>query len=66
MRYVRIVFLALSAIRSWVRSRKFADQVQIPKEPVKVLRGLLHHVRKTSIVLQHEAAEIRVEKAKGK
>jgi hypothetical protein len=40
-------------------------EVDVPSEPVKVLRGILRHVKKTSVQLQHEAPELRAMKAKG-
>jgi transposase len=56
---------AVEAIRRWVQAQEALAQVEIPSEPVRALRGLLRHVQKTSVELQHEAAEIRASRARG-
>jgi hypothetical protein len=56
---------AAEAITSWVSTRQIAAQVAVPDEPVKAVRGLLRLVKKSSVELQHEAAQIRAEKANG-
>jgi len=56
---------AAEAIRSWIRTQEPVTQVEIPSEPVRILRGLLRHVRKSSVQLQHEAVQIRAGRAKG-
>ena len=56
---------AVEAIRSWISIHQISPQVVVPDEPVKALRGLLRHVKKSSVELQHEAARIRAEIAKG-
>jgi len=56
---------AAEAIRSWIRAQEVASEVKIPSEPVRALRGLLRHVRKSGVDLQHEEAEIRARKAMG-
>jgi hypothetical protein len=56
---------AVEAIRSWISTRQISPQVAVPDEPVKALRGLLRHVKKSSVELQHEASQIRAEIAKG-
>jgi hypothetical protein len=56
---------AAEAITSWISTRQITPQVAVPDDPVKALRGLLRHVKKSSVELQHEAAEIRAQKAKG-
>lgn len=56
---------AEDAIRSWIRSKEDMRQVEIPSEPVKALRGMLRNVKKSSLELQHEAAEVRADKARG-
>jgi predicted nucleic acid-binding protein len=52
---------ATAAILGWIRTREISGQVAVPDEPVKSLRGLLRHVKKSSVELQHEAAQIRAE-----
>jgi|GEM_PF-4413710 hypothetical protein len=39
-------------------------QVEIPSEPFKALRGVLRHSKKSGVKLQHEAAEIRADRAR--
>lgn len=56
---------AASAIRVWIREREAASRVDIPDEPVKAVRGLLHRVKKSGVELQHEAMRIRAANAKG-
>lgn len=57
---------AAEALRSWIRRQEAVSAaIEVPSEPVKALRGLLRHAAKSSVELQHEAAEIRAEKAKG-
>ena len=56
---------AEQAVRDWVRTREVSTHVQVPSEPVKVLRGLLRHVKKGSVQLQHKSVEIRFRKARG-
>lgn len=56
---------ATAAIMGWIRTREALAQVEIPDEPVKAVRGLLRHVKKNSVELQHDVAEIRAESAKG-
>jgi len=57
---------AAEAIGSWIRRQEVVSaQVEVPSEPVRALRGLLRHVAKGSVELQHEAAEIRAKSAKG-
>lgn len=56
---------AIEAIGGWVSIHQTSSQVAVPDEPVKALRGLLRHVKKSSVELQHEAAQIRAEIAKG-
>jgi hypothetical protein len=53
---------AEEAVRSWVRTREASTNVTVPNEPVKVVRGLLRHVGKSSVELQHESAKIRAKK----
>jgi hypothetical protein len=56
---------AAEAISSWISAHQVSSQVAIPDEPVRAARGLLRHVKKSSVELQHEAAEIKAQKAKG-
>ncbi|MEM2107298.1 MAG: hypothetical protein QXI59_00485 [Candidatus Bathyarchaeia archaeon] len=56
---------ATEAIRQWIQMQESTVQVEIPSEPVKALRGMLRHVKKGSVELQHEAAEIRANKTRG-
>jgi len=56
---------AAEALEPWVRAREGLAEVDVPSEPVKVVRGILSHVKKTSVQLQHEAPELRAMKAKG-
>ena len=57
---------AVEALRSWIRRQEVVSaQVEIPREPVKAVRGLLRHVAEGSVELQHQAAEMRARKAKG-
>ncbi|MBS7623058.1 hypothetical protein KEJ39_05210 [Candidatus Bathyarchaeota archaeon] len=57
---------AADAIRRWIRVQETMAGIEIPSEPVRVLRGLLSHVEKSSVELQHEAAEIRVDRARAR
>lgn len=50
---------AAEALEPWVRAREGLVEVDVPSEPVKVVRGILSHVKKTSVQLQHEAPELR-------
>ena len=34
-------------------------EVRIPEDPVKAIRGMLKHVKKSGVELQHEAQKIR-------
>jgi hypothetical protein len=56
---------AEEAVRNWVQTREARTRVDVPTEPVKVLRGLLSNVRKNSVQLQHDSARIRAKQAKG-
>jgi len=56
---------AEEAVGRWVRTREASTHVDVPREPVKVLRGLLRDVKKGSVQLQHESAKIRARKTRG-
>ncbi|RLE52555.1 MAG: hypothetical protein DRJ26_04595 [Candidatus Methanomethylicota archaeon] len=54
---------AEDAIRRWVLEHEsFMKEVVIPEDPVKAVRGMLKHVRKSGVELQHEARQIRAKK----
>ena len=55
---------AEQALRSWVQMREASASVEVPREPVKSLRGLLRDVKKGSVELQHESAGTRARKAR--
>jgi len=51
------------AIRRWLlENESMLKEVEIPEDPVNAMRGLLKHVKKSGVELQHEALEIRAEK----
>jgi hypothetical protein len=52
---------AAETIMTWISTRHMTPQVAVLEEPVKAARGLLHHVKKNDVELQHEAGE-RVQK----
>lgn len=54
---------AEDAIRRWVIEReKVLKEIRIPENPVKAIRGMLRHVKKSGVELQHEAQQIRAGK----
>jgi hypothetical protein len=54
---------AEEAIQRWTSEReKLAREIPPPEDPVKILRGMLRHVRGSSVELQHEARKIRAER----
>jgi len=56
---------AEEAIRRWTSEREtLAREFPTPEDPVRALRGMLRHVKKTSVELQHEARKIRAEKVR--
>jgi len=58
---------AEEAFLLWImRHESNLGEVNIPKDPVAAIRGLLHGVGKTSVELQHEARKIRAVKAVAK
>lgn len=56
---------AAEAIRNWVSERDEIQGFRIPDDPVKAIRGMLKHVKKTSVELQHEANRIRAKSVSG-
>jgi hypothetical protein len=52
---------AEEAIRSWVSDYEAQHEGLIEEDPVDNIRGLLDHVNKGSVELQHKAGEIRAE-----
>jgi len=55
---------AEEAIRRWLReNEKLLREMAIPENPVKAIRGMLRHVEKSGVELQHEASQLRSEHA---
>ena len=51
------------AVRRWILEHEsIIHDVKIPEDPVSAMRGLLKHVEKSGVELEHEAREIRAEK----
>jgi len=51
------------AIRRWLLEQESVlKEVKVPEDPVSTMRGLLKHVKKSGVELEHEAREIRAEK----
>ena len=56
---------AEEAIQRWTSEREtLSQEFPPPKDPVRTIRGMLKHIKKTSVELQHEAKKIRAERAK--
>jgi hypothetical protein len=54
---------AEDAIRRWVIEREeLLREVRIPEDPIKAIKGMLKHVKKSGVELQHEAQQIRAGK----
>ena len=54
---------AEEAIQRWTSEREtLMREFPPPKDPVKMLRGMLKHVEESSVELQHEARKIRAER----
>ena len=54
---------AEEAIRRWLLEHEMMiDEIEIPKGPVKAIRGMLKHVKKSGVELQHKARGIRARK----
>jgi len=57
---------AAEAIRKWTSEREeILGEFEVPEDPIGAIRGMLKHVKKTSVELQHEASKIRAERALG-
>lgn len=57
---------ATEAIRRWMTEREtISRDFPPPKDPVKSLRGMLKHLRVTSVQLQHQAKKMRVRRLLG-
>ena len=53
------------AMRRWLLEHEvMLAEIEIPEDPVKVIRGMLKHVKKSGVELQHEARSIRAMKTK--
>jgi len=53
------------AMRRWLLEHEIMlAEVKIPGDPVKAIRGMLKHVKKSGVELQHEARSIRVRKTR--
>ena len=51
------------AVRRWLLEHESVlQEVKIPEDPVSAMRGLLKHVERSGVELEHEAREIRAEK----
>ena len=56
---------AEEAIQRWTSEReKLLQEFPSPRKPVRTLRGMLKHVKESSVELQHEARKIRAEKVR--
>ncbi len=56
---------AEDAIKKWLLEYEVVlKEVEVPEDPVKAIRGMLKHVRKSGVELQHEARRIRVKKTR--
>lgn len=53
------------AMRRWLLEHEvMLAEIEIPEDPVKAIRGMLKHVKKSGVELQHEARSIRIRKTK--
>jgi len=51
------------AMRKWLlEHEELLGEVEVPDDPVKAIRGMLKHVDRSGVELQHEARRIRAEK----
>ncbi len=50
-------------IRWIVQHEALLKEVNVPEDPVGAIRGMLAHVKKSGVKLQHEARKIRAAKA---
>lgn len=55
---------AEQAFEQWSNNVKSAETIfDIPKDPITAIEGMLSHVKKSGVELQHEASKIRAENA---
>jgi len=53
------------AMRKWLLEHEIAlAEIEVPDDPVRAIRGMLKHVKKSGVELQHEARSIRVKKTR--
>lgn len=56
---------AENAIKKWIlENEKLLEEIEIPDNPVKAIRGMLKNVKKSGVELQHEARSIRAKRIK--
>lgn len=56
---------AEDAIRRWLMEHEsLLGEIEVPEDPVEAIRGMLRHVRKGGVELQHEARRIRVKRVR--
>ena len=54
---------AEQAFDSWSNNVSLAEQlVELPKDPVSAIKGLLSHVKSSGVELQHEASRLIAQK----
>jgi len=51
------------AMRRWLSEYEILEGIEIPEDPIKAVRGMLKHVKKSGVELQHEVRRIRARKA---
>jgi hypothetical protein len=57
---------AAEAIQEWTAEHQAIQKhFNAPRDPVKVMRGMLKHVKLTSVELQHEATRVRARRTLG-
>ncbi len=57
---------AAEAIQAWTAERQaMLRGFNAPHDPVKLIRGMLRHVKLTSVELQHEARRVRAGRTLG-
>jgi len=53
------------AMRKWLLEHEITlAEIEVPDDPVRAIRGMLKHVKKSGVELQHEARSIRVKKTR--
>jgi len=51
------------AMRKWLLEHEvMLSEIEMPDDPVRAIRGMLKHVKKSGVELQHEARTLRVKK----